>query len=170
MTQPAPYNRDTLAGIRAAARENVPLETYAHKLGWTAGMLRNVCRQNCIDMSPGPAAGAAVAPVKHEARTTMQVGGLVFDGEGAVWNGDRSLSLDADVVRVLERIARAAPRVAARVKVAEAVFGDLGADRRARRMDAAVAILTLGLPSIGCRLTLFEDGKYLALSKTERRS
>lgn len=50
---PAPYNRDTLEGIREAARRNITLEHYAGVIGWSVSQLDSVCRRNMIKMVRG---------------------------------------------------------------------------------------------------------------------
>lgn len=66
MTTPAPYNRDTLAGIRVAACNEVSIEEHAAKLGWPVSQLRSVCQRNCIDMRsvPGSEARLKKAPTE----------------------------------------------------------------------------------------------------------
>lgn len=177
MTMPAPYNRDTLQGIREAARNDVSLEEHAVRLGWPVSQLRSVCQRNCIAMRsvPGktkaasanePVLPAQSSPPDKPPQGAARAGGLIFDGAtGRVWHGSGCIELNLEALQILEMIARAAPRVAARAKIEKTVFDGLPPYARCKAMDRRLATLIEALPRIGHRLALCDGGEHIALVK-----
>ena len=177
MTMPAPYNRDTLQGIREAARNEASLEEHAARLGWPVSQLRSVCQRNCIEMRsvPGktkaapavePAMPVQGLPPDKPPRNAARAGGLVFDSvAGRVWHGGGCIDLDSETLQILEMIARAAPRVAARDKIEKTIFDGLPPYARGKAMDWRLATLINALPRIGHQLALCDGGEHIALVK-----
>jgi DNA-binding response OmpR family regulator len=165
MIAPAPYNRDTLAAIRTAARNGMTIEQYAPRLGWSTGQLRNICQRNCIEMAAGATGMSAYRPSSD----AVYLHGLSIDfGARRLGRGDASVALSRDALMIVEVLARAEGQAVTRSRIIEATLGSQQSDSAQHNFERAGAELLDRLPALHCALRAGVNGA-LALVIGEQR-
>lgn len=174
---PAPKTRETLAGIREAARRGVTIEDYAPTIGLTPSRLATWCRDAQIPMMTAQVAAkaqeeAAAAEAKAQAESAFNtrddgeiIAGLLFEfGRRRVWSGDVYIDLPLRADEVLRMVAKSAPRAVRYSTLVTVLWPNSPQKSRDQGLTRCVNTLNRLLPEIGCRLVQL-DGGHLALAE-----
>lgn len=186
MISPAPYNRDTLKGILAAASHGETLEQHAARLGWTVSQLGSICANNNIKMKsvPGSANSTSIKSVEPEpeqpAATPPEVAapieigtppshcieafGRKFDIDTRqVWYGRAKIQLSLNAFNVLLLLARAAPKEVSRFEIMRKLFHVYTPGTQKGYVSKACGEFKQQLGKIG--LKLFPSTGYLSIGE-----